>query len=211
MNSPALLRHALRCLDTLEPLGGPPRWTLGGGAALALAWAHRTTLDVDVFLRDAQWLTALSPRLNSQTGRGAADYEEGSSSLRISFPDGAVDFVIAPQLTTMEAVPTELEHREILVDSPIEVLAKKIHYRAVEFRVRDVVDLAVALAHRTDGLELLRPFADAKRGALERRLDALEPSFERRALSELHLSDQAQTLIPGAIGAVRAWLLAGLP
>ncbi len=96
--------------------------------------------------------------------------------------------------------------RPFLVDSAIEVLAKKIHYRATEFRVRDVVDLAVALSQGTDELELLRPFADGKSAALVRRLGVLDAGFERRALTELQLSEATRLLLPTAIGAIRAWL-----
>jgi hypothetical protein len=45
--------------STLEP-------HLGGGTRLMLALQHRISHDVDLFIRDPQWLGYLTPRLNDR-------------------------------------------------------------------------------------------------------------------------------------------------
>lgn len=144
----ALLNRALDGLDSLRPLGGPPPWTLGGGVALALTWHHRRTLDVDIFMNDAQWLTSLSPRLNDRVAQSSTDYEEGSANLRVIYPEGAVDFVIAPTLTATTPRSLDLARRLVRVDDAGEILAKKIHYRHATFLVRSGECRSVQL-HKT--------------------------------------------------------------
>jgi hypothetical protein len=75
-----LLDRALACLDGLPAQGLPvPPWTFGGGTVLMLRYEHRLSRDVDIFLRDAQALTALSPRLNRQSAELSDDYVESCS------------------------------------------------------------------------------------------------------------------------------------
>lgn len=90
-----LLKRALRILD----VPGIPEsdWSFGGGTALALYFQHRESKDVDIFLTDAQYLMLLTPRLNRIVSRMTSDYAEGSSFLKLRFPEGEVDFIIAPR------------------------------------------------------------------------------------------------------------------
>jgi hypothetical protein len=60
----ALLNDALRLLDTL---GGNVTWSFGGGTALAVAYEHRVSYDVDIFLSSADAVTALAPYQNPAT------------------------------------------------------------------------------------------------------------------------------------------------
>src|SRR3546814_18377632 len=59
-----LLRDAIRLLDTLKE---PPKWTFGGGTALAVFYEHRISYDVDIFLSNAEAVTDLSPARNPAT------------------------------------------------------------------------------------------------------------------------------------------------
>lgn len=58
--------RAMACIASLEGHFPPPDWTFGGGTALMLLYEHRRSKDIDIFLRDPQYLTALSPRLNDR-------------------------------------------------------------------------------------------------------------------------------------------------
>src|SRR3546814_2305706 len=81
-----LLRDAIRLLDTLKE---PPKWTFGGGTALAVFYEHRISYDVDIFLSNAEAVTDLSPARNPATkallGRSEEHTSELQSLMRISY------------------------------------------------------------------------------------------------------------------------------
>jgi len=60
----SLLRDAIGLIDTLSE---NPEWTFGGGTSLAIRYHHRTSYDIDIFVRSAQVLTDLSPNKNPAT------------------------------------------------------------------------------------------------------------------------------------------------
>lgn len=69
-----LLRAALELVNGARRKGfGDPLYTWGGGTVLMLRFAHRVSRDIDLFFVDAQWLGVLSPRLNDEAARIAAD------------------------------------------------------------------------------------------------------------------------------------------
>jgi len=90
----------MACIASLEGHFPPPDWTFGGGTALMLLYEHRRSKDIDIFLRDPQYLTALSPRLNDHTEALTGRYVEQSNFLKLIFDGGEVDFIVAPSLTT---------------------------------------------------------------------------------------------------------------
>src|SRR3546814_5482440 len=77
-----LLRDAIRLLDTLKE---PPKWTFGGGTALAVFYEHRISYDVDIFLSNAEAVTDLSPARNPATKRSEEHTSELQSLMRISY------------------------------------------------------------------------------------------------------------------------------
>jgi hypothetical protein len=156
-------------------------------------------------MNDARWLTALSPRLNDRVGRSSTDYEEGSANLRVVYPEGAVDFVVAPTLTATTPTNRDIGGRAVRVDDVGEILAKKVHYRHATFLVRDALDLAFAIDVDPGALTHVAGFARLKRDSLRRRLAVLAPGFEASA-SRLTLSADAERLLPTAIASVLVWL-----
>ena len=111
---------------------------LGGGTRLMLAMKHRISHDIDLFIRDPQWLGYLSPRLNDSVEEKIHDYEENNDSLKLKFKDGEIDFIAGSSLLNLSGKKTrdcifELEH-------PAEILAKKLFYRGWAFTARDLFD-----------------------------------------------------------------------
>lgn len=141
-----LFRLATAAIDAATADVGPFEWTLGGGTMLWLRFRHRESHDIDIFLTDPQLLGALSPRLNGQTEklvheRGGTHVEQ-SNFLKLAFAEGDIDFVVAPHLTTPYAEPGEIDGRAVSIETPQEILAKKLLYRADDFTARDLFDLA---------------------------------------------------------------------
>lgn len=155
---------------------------LGGGTRLMLAFEHRISDDIDLFIRDPQWIGYLTPRLNDQFESVIAGYEEAQTSLKLRLAVGEIDFIVSMSLLNMpddrvEGVPFLLEPVE-------EVLAKKLFYRGWALTPRDLFDWRAVITHRDPG---------AIGGLLARllagdRLDAL-----RNALEALGASSAAQT------------------
>ena len=145
-----LFKNALRILD--DSGLSEKEWTLGGGTALALRFQHRESRAVDIFLSDAQYITLLTPRLNRTAAGMTDDYTEGSHFLKLRFPEGEVDFIIAPWLTQNPYEKMEVGTRVIQIETPEEIVVKKIFYRAEALKVRDVIDIAAVYAKRSEHL-----------------------------------------------------------
>ncbi|KXG78837.1 hypothetical protein AN618_01750 [Fervidicola ferrireducens] len=137
-----LFRKAIGILDN----AGIPEneWSFGGGSALSLYYNHRESFDVDIFLTDAQYLLLVTPRLSSYA-EGIKDYTEMSNFVKLKMDEGEIDFILAPHLTEDWYVEKEILGRNIQVETPWEIVIKKLFYRPESLKVRDVVDTAVVL------------------------------------------------------------------
>jgi hypothetical protein len=111
---------------------------LGGGTRLMLALGHRISDDIDLFIRDPQWIGYLSPRLNDRLEERIVKYDESSSSLKLHIPGGEIDFIVAPSLL---GLPDEHAGNTPFPLEPVgEVLAKKLFYRGWALTPRDLFD-----------------------------------------------------------------------
>jgi hypothetical protein len=74
----------------------------------------------------------LTPRLSPTAESLTTNYIEDHNYVKLVFPEGEIDFVAAPPLTTNPAhVETLLRHR-ILVVTSAEIVAKKVWHRGFE-------------------------------------------------------------------------------
>jgi len=155
------------------------RWSFGGGTALMLQIHHRESYDVDIFINDPQVL----PYLNPQTQGFVLDINpdaytsDGTHALKIVFKDiGEIDFIVATHLTSDPTNEREIRGQKVYLESPAEIVAKKIFYRGASMQPRDMFDIAcVCESEGHDYLvEALVPFKDACVRALTaaRKMDA---------------------------------------
>jgi len=63
----------------------------------------------------------------------------------LSFPEGLVDLIVAPHLTQDYFVAEIICGRSVRVETPTEIVLKKLFYRTELLKVRDVVDVAAVL------------------------------------------------------------------
>ncbi len=142
----------------LEPL-------LGGGTRLMLSLHHRLSDDIDLFIRDPQWIGYLTPRLNDQVIADA--YEENAVSLKLRYDIGEIDFIVAMSLLGLPV--QEMKGINVKLEPIAEVLAKKLFYRGSMLTPRDLFDwwaiatispheipqakIALLLKDRLDGIE----------------------------------------------------------
>lgn len=155
------------------------RWSFGGGTALMLQIHHRESFDVDIFIDDAQVL----PYLNPQTQGFALDINpdaytsDGTRALKIVFKDiGEIDFIAATHLTSDPTKEREIRGQKVYLETPAEIVAKKIFYRGASMQPRDMFDIACVRENegRDYLVEALLPFKEACERALKiaRKMDA---------------------------------------
>jgi hypothetical protein len=157
----------------LEPL-------LGGGTRLMLSLHHRMSDDIDLFIRDPQWIGYLTPRLNDEVLVDA--YEENAVSLKLRYDIGEIDFIVAMSLLGLQG--QAMEGIEFKLEPIAEVLAKKLFYRGSMLTPRDLFDWWA--------VETISPheIPQAKMALLLKdRLDGIQ-----NALSNMLLSTGARTL-----------------
>jgi len=128
-------------LPALDEVGPNVPWTLGGGTALALEIQHRISYDIDVFVKDGDLLRALSPNRNKAARRITDHWQEPGNYIKLEREEGAIDFILASDVTDVAPWPYRFRNREIRIDDPVEILAKKLKYRGSQMVPRDIFDI----------------------------------------------------------------------
>ncbi len=177
-----LFKRALAVLHSAIKGGMPDDWSFGGGTVLMLEYNHRYSKDVDIFVPDPQCLGYLSPRLNDKAAVATNGYDEQANSLKIYYAEGEVDFVVALPLTPMPFKKKEILGRLVNVETPQEIVAKKLQFRGADFKARDLFDLALVLEREAASVPYLAQLIQAKQSALLARFlsreAALREDFE---------------------------------
>lgn len=178
-----LLHKAIACIDTLAERNIKARWSFGGGTAMMMTYSHRESRDIDIFLTDPQLIGYLSPRLQDdiQEITDCTGYDEQATVLKLILDTGEIDFIVAASLTKHPYEDWKFEGRKIVRERPVEVVAKKVFYRAVDFRVRDVFDLACLLEREPNEVAKERDVFFAKRDVILARLEAIRPAYAAQA------------------------------
>ncbi len=125
-------------------------WTLGGGTVLRMLYNHRTSNDIDIFLNNPQILTYVSPRVNDAVEKELSDYNEASNYIKLIFAEGKIDFIVAPNISSVKPAMVNIEGCDIFVDDPVEIVSKKLFYRSDSLKERDIFDLAFVYS-KTNG------------------------------------------------------------
>ena len=163
-------------------------WSFGGGTALMFYYNHRYSKDIDIFLHDAQYLTYLTPRLNDYVENKVDDYEEMSNSLKLKMGEHEIDFIIAPSLTKIPFNIINIDDQDIRIETPEEIVIKKIFYRCEAFKVRDIVDLAVVIKNNKQSLLSNIEVYKRKLGQLMSRIKRLKDIYPNE-VKELEILD----------------------
>lgn len=139
-NSKILLERAINILKSNNVPNN--EWTVGGGTVLAHYFSHRLSKDIDIFLSNRQYLNGLSPRIN-EFSELALDYQEQSGFISLTFPEGKIDFIVAPNLTGFRSCKNDFLEHEVYLEDAVEIVIKKLFYRGEFLIGRDIFDLAV--------------------------------------------------------------------
>jgi hypothetical protein len=123
------------------------RWSLGGGTVLMFYYAHRKSKDIDIFVPDPQFLGYVNPGLGGRDEEVTTDFKDGTEFVKLFLPEGEIDFVASSALTDNPFEEHEVLGRKILLETPIEIVAKKLWYRGDRATPRDLLDLALVIEH----------------------------------------------------------------
>jgi len=63
--------------------------------------------------------------------------------LKIERPEGDIDFLVTRTITDNPVFRYDFNGEKIFVETPAEIIAKKIHYRGSRITIRDIFDIAV--------------------------------------------------------------------
>ena len=140
-------------------------WSFGGGTALMLQIDHRESHDIDIFIDDPQVLPLLNPETQDYVLKlNPSAYDtDGTRSLKLSFAEiGEIDFICCGHLTESPTSKAEILGRQLELETPAEIIAKKVFYRGGMIQPRDMFDIAAVIRHGdADTLEqALIPYAD---------------------------------------------------
>lgn len=130
--------------------GFAPEWSFGGGTALMLQIDHRESHDIDLFFDDPQVLPFLNPDTQGYAvSRKADSYTtDGSRALKLAYADtGEIDFICCEHITEDAVAQHVVRGRTVSLETPAEIIAKKIYFRGASFQPRDMFDLAAVGEH----------------------------------------------------------------
>ncbi len=190
-----LFAKAMTIVDAAAAVLGDFEWSFGGGTALMLKFRHRFSKDIDIFLRDPQFVGHLTPRLSPAAEAVTDQYDEGGEWVKLRLPEGEIDFIGTGWLTDRPYRPEIVMGRMVNVETPAEIVAKKVRYRARNFKARDLFDLATVLQQAPEALLEIAPVIQAhrlelldrvqsKRQVLEEEFDALDLIDRRLTFDE---------------------------
>jgi hypothetical protein len=184
-----LFGYALRAIDSVgEPVFARGNWSFGGGTVLMRRYRHRVSRDVDIFVPDPQFLGYLDPELNDAVDALTPRHLKGAGFLRLYFPEGEVDFIAAAPVTGKPWAVETVFARRVQVDTSIEIVAKKIRYRAATLTARDLFDFAlVAREHPREMAKIGTVLRECRDAVLDR-LSAGEKAL-RTTFAELDVLD----------------------
>jgi len=156
-----LLEQAYGLIDAIAADGvTPPRWSLGGGTVLMFHYAHRKSKDIDIFIPDPQFLGYVNPRTGGRGEDLTSEYTDAAEYVKLFLPEGEIDFVASSTLTENPFEEHEVLGRNILLETPLEIVAKKLWHRGDRATPRDLIDLAIVIdRHYSEILDHRQVFA----------------------------------------------------
>ncbi|OYO28748.1 hypothetical protein CD932_16460 [Janthinobacterium sp. PC23-8] len=135
-----------------------PFWTFGGGTVLMLRYGHRFSKDIDIFVPDLQSLGFVTPRLSDVAESITTDYVEAAGYVKLYLPEGEIDFVAAPNLTTPGFEFETILGHPVRVETSVEIIAKKMWHRGDRITGRDIFDFALIAEREPEVLVPAREF-----------------------------------------------------
>lgn len=203
-----LFSQALKVIGEIARHGrDDPFWTFGGGTVLMLRYGHRFSKDIDIFVPDPQSLGFVTPRLSDVAESITTDYVEAAGYVKLYLPEGEIDFVAAPNLTTPGFETETILRHQVRVETSVEIIAKKMWHRGDRITGRDIFDFALIAEREPHALMAAREFMTRHAAAVFLQLDEryipLKQQFDAVDSLNFHPTfDQACHTLKGTLTAM---------
>lgn len=166
-----LFQRALVLIDSVRKAGITlSDWSFGGGTVLMRRYRHRFSKDIDIFIPSPQYLNYLSPHLNDTAEEMTGDYTLAAEYLKLQFPEGEIDFVVSAPLTPNATIAEDIFGRTVMVETSVEIIAKKVWHRGARFTARDLFDLALVAEREPEALTSIAPILRDRRDVILERI-----------------------------------------
>ena len=118
-------------------------WSLGGGTALYITLSHRLSKDIDLFFTNANVLRDFAPSRNPALRDICDSFQQPGHFIKLEVRDvGEIDFLVAREFHDFPTFDFDFRGQSIRVETPEEIISKKLYFRASVFTIRDIFDLA---------------------------------------------------------------------
>lgn len=176
---------------------------------------HRESHDIDLFLDDPQVVPFLNPGTQGYTLEREPDgYEtNGSHVLKLTFGDvGEIDFICCAPITEHPTSPNVIRDRKVQLETPAEILAKKVFYRGSRLQPRDMFDLAAVVDREGQDyvVAALRQCGGDRIGAALKVAEGMSPEFAVSVIGQLMYREHHAPLLRKAQAITQAALRAAL-
>ena len=190
---------------------------IGGGSMLLRRYRHRNSRDLHLFVTDAQLVRWCSPHFNETAADLFPDYGEEAAAVKLVTGMQEIDIIAAAPIILDGAVEeVELGGRNVLVELPREIVAKKIAYRGRNFQARDVFDLAcVAIAEPEEIAAVLAGLNFGHLDDLDARLQEMAPVLEKELADKVDAYPEFDPVLKACLaiaqGVAKTWREALVP
>lgn len=163
---------------------------------------HRESHDIDIFLPDPQLLSFLDPKLHDfKFEIEPSDYTgDGTEFIKLAFNGiGEIDFIVGHAMTDMPTTRRTVEGDDVDLETVVEIIAKKIHYRGASIKPRDIFDIAVAA--KTDRDSIINALTTYKDDVIQtlKAIEKLKPDFVKATIAELAIKHPYESVVETAL------------
>lgn len=177
-------------------------FSFGGGTALAVHLGHRVSYDVDLFYRSADIFNYYNPNKNPAVRdlvkKHGGSWQYPGSYLKLELKIGEVDILISNFMTPQPATDWLFKKWVIKLETPAEILAKKIRYRSSQFKRRDIFDMAVIANIRKAELKAALQVNIENLARLRDRIATMMADYEQFILADINPTPTGRDFVRGA-------------
>jgi len=179
-------------------------FSFGGGTALAVHLDHRLSYDIDLFYRSADVFDHYNPNANAavkaliKAHRGTWQFPGNYFKLELGDAAGEIDILVSKFMTAAPTTTWSFRRWSIPLETPAEIIAKKIRFRSSQFKRRDIFDLGAVAKLRPKALDEAFKVNLDNLPRLRDRIATMQADYERHVDDDVNPTASGRLLIKSA-------------